>query len=506
MKTREKSETEQEAKKVIKLRSITKRFGSILANDNINFDLLEGEIHAILGENGAGKSTLMNVLYGLYRPDQGEIIVHGKKVNFNSPRDAIKLGIGMIHQHFMLIPSLTVLDNVMLGINTFFLRRQQTKEKLQGLCDQLKFHIDISSLVSQLSVGQRQQVEIIRVLFYGARILILDEPTSVLTPQESEKLFEMLKSLKNEGYSVIFISHKLKEALTISDRITILRKGKVITTLKNEQLSLKELARLMVSDNINIAPVRIEHKLSHETRKKTLLRVEKINVRNDKGLLAVREASLTISSGEIVGIAGVSGNGQLELAEAIAGLRKVESGVIYWNDKTGLSVRDLIRIGVAYVPEDRTNVGLAQNLSIYENILLKCYDEFNFLKIDQIKIYALRLVRSYRIFYMNMSMPVSQLSGGNQQRLILARELRKTPLILIASYPTRGLDLESSRFVRQAIMDCRNKGSAILLISEEIEELLEMSDRIVVMFEGQIIDIPDKSIDAIGLAMTGGRP
>jgi len=479
--------------KVVELKTITKHFGNITANDSVDFDLNTGEIHAILGENGAGKSTSMNILSGLYQPDWGDIVVRGEKRRFRSPRDAINAGIGMIHQHFMLIQSLTALDNIILGKKLpVFLNRKNLSLAIIELCDTLNFHISLDARISQLSIGEQQRVEIIKALYHGADILILDEPTSVLTPQESDDLFGILRSMRN--VSIIFISHKLNEVLSIADRITVMRRGKVVGTLPNINLSAGELAKAMIGRNVSF-----DHRISEKVEGKQILELKNVKAKNDKGLLALDDVSLELKSGEILGVAGVSGNGQLELAEAINGLRKVESGSVFLDgeDITDISVGETIKKGVAYIPEDRTGMGLIQNFGIIDNMLLKCH------KMPLIGNYAAELAEKYAITYSSLNSPVRNLSGGNQQKLILARELRNIPKLLVAAYPTRGLDVGAIEYVREVIADCRDKGSAILLISEDLDELIAISDRIAVLYEGRLSFVPDKDIHEIGLAMAG---
>jgi ABC-type uncharacterized transport system ATPase subunit len=489
--------------KAVELRSITKRFGGTTANDRVDLDLNQGEIHAVLGENGAGKSTLMNILSGLYQPDSGEIFIQNQKVHFKSPRDAIRMGIGMIHQHFMLIQSHTVLDNIILGTRLpLFLDKGKLADQVSDFCRHLKFQISLKARVWQLSTGEQQRVEIVKALYQGAQILILDEPTSILTPQESESLFDILRSMRDEGYSIVFVSHKLGEVLSIADRITILRKGRLVNAIINQNLRQEELARLMVGRDVMLdaggqraAPGEAE----------MILRMEDVTARNDRRLIALNGVSLALHSSEILGIAGVAGNGQSELAEVITGLRKTESGSIQilGQDVTNASAKDIIELGAAYIPEDRINVGSVGSLDIRDNIMLKCYDLFSFLNSAEISEYSESLVNKYGVVYPDLSTPVRHLSGGNLQKLILSRELRETPTLLIASYPVRGLDVGAIEYVRNVLVDCRNNGSAILLISEDLDELLALSDRIAVIYEGKLTFMPTRDVHTIGLAMAG---
>jgi len=503
---------------IIELHGITKRFGSVIANDQIDFFLKHGEIHALLGENGAGKSTLMNILSGRYRPDGGKIFVRGKEVNFKSPKDAIDAGIGMIHQHFMLVSAHTVLDNIILGKRSpIVLKRKKLAKEISEFCERHQFSLNLKARIWQLSVGEQQRVEIVKTLYQGAEILILDEPTAVLTPQEAAELFKILRSMRTEGYSIIFISHKLGEVLSISDRITVLRKGKVVNTVTNEGIQRKDLVKLMVGREIDefpqlepsrkvngrqVFPTEVGHPIGEAGE---ILKIENVTAKNDRQLIALDELSLTLHAGEIVGIAGVAGNGQSELAEVITGLRKIESGSIYigGEDIHGKTVKSIIDSGVAFIHEDRAKIASVGNLSIPDNILLKCYEIFSFFNKSEINKYSEDLMRKYDVIYSNLSEPVKYLSGGNLQKVILARELRETPKLLVAVYPTRGLDVGAAEFVRRRLLECRNSGTAVLLISEDLDELISISDRIAVIYEGKLTFMETRDINEIGLAMTG---
>ena len=466
---------------IIELHGITKRFGSVIANDNIDFVLKHGEIHALLGENGAGKSTLMNILSGRYRPDSGKIFLRGKEVNFKSPKDAIDAGIGMIHQQFMLVYAHTVLDNIILGMRLpIVLNRKQLAKEISDFCEQHQFSLDLKARIWQLSIGEQQRVEIVKTLYRGARILILDEPTAVLTPQESAELFKIFKSMKDEGYSIIFISHKLGEVLSISDRITVLRKGKVVDTVANKDIQKKDIVKLMVGREIDDFTQAVSPPLTPSSKKvsaggisskREILKVENVTAKNDRQLVALAELSLTLHAGEILGIAGVAGNGQSELGEVITGLRKIESGSIYIDgeDIRNKTIKEIIDSGVAYIHEDRFRIASVGNLSIPDNVLLKCYDMFSFLNQAEINKYSEDLMRKYDVVYSNLSEPVKHLSGGNLQKVILARELREIPKLLIAAYPTRGLDVGAAEFIRNTLLECRSSGTAVLLISEDLE-------------------------------------
>ena len=483
--------------KAIELKSITKRFGRTIANDSIDFELYRGEIHAILGENGAGKSTLMSILSGLYQPDSGKILVDSQEVRFRSPKDAIKMGIGMVYQHFMLIQSHTILNNIILGTKIpFFLNRNRLKKPIFELFQRLKSQIDLNARVSYLSIGEQQKVEIIKALYHGASILILDEPTSVLTPQETSDLFDIMRSMKNEGYSIIFISHKLNEVLSIADRVTILRKGKLVTTIENRDVKAEQLASMMIGEEFNFS----DEAISDRTyRTNVVLKMDHVTSSH------VNDVSLELHSGEIIGVAGAAGNGQLELAEVISGLRKLHSGSIFIDgrDITGKSIRKIIEMGVAYIPEDRIGVGSVQNLDVSDNILLKSYDKFSFFDTSSIRSYSGNLANKYSVIYSDLKEPVKHLSGGNLQKLIVARELREIPKLLITACPTRGLDVSAAEYVRSMIVNCKNNGSAILLISEDLDELLAISDRIAVMYNGKLTMMPARDLHEIGMAMGG---
>ena len=507
-------------KNIIELHGITKRFGSVVANDQIDFFLKYGEIHALLGENGAGKSTLMNILSGRYRPDSGEIFVRGKEVNFKSPKDAIDAGIGMIHQQFMLVSAHTVLDNIILGKRLpIVLNRKKLAKEISEFCERHQFSVNLKARIWQLSVGEQQRVEIVKTLYQGAEILILDEPTAVLTPQEAAELFEILRSMRTEGYSIIFISHKLGEVLSISDQITVLRKGKIIDTFTNEGIQRKDLVKLMVGREIDefpqLEPIPAGRSTSvgkippdlkiGDVLDREILKIENVTAKNDRQLIALDELSLTLHAEEIVGIAGVAGNGQSELAEVITGLRKNESGSIYIDgeDIHGKTVKSIIDSGVAFIHEDRARIASVGNLSIPDNVLLKCYEIFSFFNKSEINKYSEDLMQEYDVIYSNLSEPVKYLSGGNLQKVILARELRENPKLLVAVYPTRGLDVGAAEFVRRRLLECRNSGTAVLLISEDLDELISISDRIAVIYEGRLTFMETRNINEIGLAMTG---
>lgn len=497
---------------VLKAENITKRFPGVLANDHINFELYNGEIHALLGENGAGKTTLMNILDGIYSPDEGTIFIDGKQVKIRSPFDAMKIGIGMIHQHFMLVDTLTVLENVILGLQDqhFIYDRVLVEEKIKEISRKYNFNISPNAKIWQLSVGEQQKVEIIKMLFRGARILILDEPTAVLTPQEAESLFIILRQLKQDGKSVIFISHKLEEVMDIADRITVLRKGKVVGTKRKEEVTQRELATMMVGREVLFSLEKRPLNIGKE-----VLKIEKLEGYNDRGIKTLRGIEFTIHSGEIFGIAGVSGNGQEELAEIITGLRKATGGKIYLNDEeiTNSSPYSILMKRVSYIPADRLKVGFVPNLSLIENSILKSYNKEPIskgltLNYTRAKEYANKLIEQFNIMAPRPFMPVKLLSGGNMQKLLLAREIFEEPSLLIAVHPTRGLDVGATEFVRKKLLEARDDGVAILLISEDLEELIMVSDRIGVIYEGKIVGIvkPEEAdIKEIGLMMGGSR-
>ena len=494
---------------VIEMRGISKRFPGVLANDRVDFTLRKGEIHALLGENGAGKSTLMNVLAGLYRADGGLMLVNSKPVDFHSPRDAIEAGIGMIHQHFMLVPSQTVTENILLGLDEPRFRMDLTTydQKIMELGQRFGMKVDPKAHIWQLSVGEQQHVEILKMLYRGAEVLIMDEPTAVLAPQEIEGLFKTLRSMTAEGKSIIFISHKLGEVTSIADRVTVLRRGKVTAPgFDMGETTRQDLARLMVGREVVF-------RLDKEDREpgEVVLEVNDLRCLNDKGLPALRGVSLNVKSGEIVGIAGVAGNGQRELAQVISGLRKCSGGCVSLNgqDISTLTIRQRIRQGIGYIPEDRTHVGSAPNLSVTDNVIMKKYRRSPIARgmmVDMNKAaeFAEGLKDSYDIVVPTVETPVRLLSGGNLQRVILAREISGAPAFLLAMQPTRGLDVGAIEGVHRLLLEQRSAGAALLLVSEELDELLALSDRVYVIYEGQIMgEVFDDDVDVIGQMMTG---
>ena len=497
---------------LLEMKGIYKKFPGVIANDNVNLEVKGGEIHALLGENGAGKTTLMNILYGIYQPDGGEIYINGKKVNIRSPRDAIELGIGMVHQHFMLIPTHTVAENICLGFKEapFFYPTRVIEERIHDFTDRYGLKINPKAKIWQLSAGEQQRVEIIKTLLRGASLLILDEPTSVLTPQETKELFTILKKLVEEGHSVIFITHKLEEVMEISDRVTVLRKGKVVATVRTKDTNKKELARMMVGREVIF-------KLEREKieRGEEVLKVKDLFVENDRGLMAIKGVSFSVHKNEIFGIAGVAGNGQRELVEAITGLRKVKRGKIeILNvDVTNSSPKRIGDIGVAHIPEERIRFGIVPNLSVYENAVLRDYyhEPFSkglFLNHHYIKEHSKKLVKEFSIDTPSIDTPVKLLSGGNIQKLILAREISTKSNLIIAAHPTYGLDVAATEYIRKLLLKKREEGAAILLVSEDLEEIFELSDRIAVIFEGKFMGIVPRekaNLQDIGLMMAGSK-
>ncbi|MBX5473746.1 MAG: ABC transporter ATP-binding protein [Thermoleophilia bacterium] len=498
---------------VLELRGITKRFPGIVANDRIDFDLYPGEVHALLGENGAGKSTLMNVLYGLYHPDEGEIRVGGEPLALGSPRDAIEHGIGMVHQHFMLIPVMTVAENVVLASEPtrgrVFLDYGEAVRRVEELSRRFGLAVDPRAKVESISVGQQQRVEILKALYRGADILILDEPTAVLTPQEAEELFAVIRSLTEQGKSVVFISHKLHEVLEIADRISVLRRGKLVETRPREGATEEGLARAMVGRDVLL---RVDKKPAQPGP--PLLQVEDLVVVDDRGLEAVRGVSFEVRAGEIVGIAGVDGNGQTELIDALTGLRHASSGrvVVDGRDITHATAKQALDAGVGHIPQDRQRRGLVLQFTLAENIGLHDFDRepvarFGWLRPRVLVERAARLLRQFDVRGGGPLTRAGALSGGNQQKVVLAREIERDPKVLVAGQPTRGLDVGAIEFVHRRLVEERDEGRAILLVSLELDEILSLSDRVFVMYEGRLVAEfgPGADEHEVGLAMTGGR-
>ena len=495
------------------MRGIVKRFPDVVANDGIDLSVRRGEIRCLLGENGAGKTTLMRILYGLYQPDEGEILLNGSPMKIRSPKDALVHRIGMVHQHFRLVPTLTVEENVILGLEEGtgpFLNLRNVRSKINKISEDYGLPVDTRARVWQLSVGQQQRVEIIKALYREADILIMDEPTSVLTPQEVEQLFSTLRHLVDAGLTIIFITHKLDEVMEVSDRVTVLRKGKVVDTLRTAETDKETLARLMVGREVVF---RLEKNPLNRGEK--LLQVENLHALNDRGLPSLCGVSFDLYGGEILGIAGVSGNGQRELAEVLTGLRKATRGKVTVDGRnlTNRSARDIADRGVAHVPAERKRMGTVPNMSIKENLILKDYRKPPFARgpfvdYQRAKKSAKRLMEEYKILAPDEETAVKLLSGGNIQRVVLARELSGKPRLIIAAHPTYGLDVGATEQVRQILLDQRDAGAGILLISEDLDEVMTLSDRIMVMFGGEvmgIIDADKAKIGEIGLMMAGQR-
>lgn len=498
--------------KVIEMRGITKVFPGTIANDNVNFELNKGETHVLLGENGAGKTTLMNQLYGIYPPDKGEIYVNGKLTKISNPNDAIKLGIGMVHQHFMLIHNFTVAENIVLGIepkNGLSIDMKKATKDVEEISKKYGFTIDPNSVIEDITVGQQQKVEILKALYRGAEILILDEPTAVLTPQEIGELGTIIRNLEKEGKSVILITHKLKEVMSMSDRVTILRRGKITGTVNTKDTNIDNLAELMVGRKVNLTVDKKPAKIGRE-----ILKIEKLIANDHRNLPAVNNLNLTVHAGEILGIAGVDGNGQSELVEVITGLQKPKSGKITLDGKDiyGKSPREIINHGVGHIPEDRHKRGLILKYSLYENSILGRHHEPQFAKglmlnYRAIKDHCEKLISDFDVRTPNSEVPASALSGGNQQKLIAAREITKDPILLIASQPTRGLDVGSIEYIHSRLVEERDKGKAVLVVSLELDEVMALSDRIAVIYDGkivQVLDRKDATEQKLGILMAGG--
>jgi general nucleoside transport system ATP-binding protein len=498
---------------VLEVRGLTKRFPGVLANDHIDLQLHKGEVLGLLGENGAGKSTLMNLIYGLYAPDEGEILVNGKPADIRNPNDAIALGIGMVHQHFQLVPVLTVTENIMLGnesVRGLFLDRRSAKKRIVDIAKQYGLDVDPDALVEDLSVGVQQRVEIIKALYRKCDILILDEPTAVLTPQEAEGLFDIMRTLIERGVSIIFISHKLKEVLEICDEITVLRGGRVAGHADPKTATQQSLAAMMVGRDVLLRVDKAPAKPGE-----TVLQITDLTVEDDRDLLAVRNLSLEVCAGEILGIAGVQGNGQTELIETITGLRKAVSGHIKLagRDITHANPRMITETGVSHVPEDRQKNGMVADFPIKDNLVLQSYYDNKYsigilANEDAIEGNAAMLVKQYDVRTPNIFVNIGKLSGGNQQKTIVAREFSRPSKLLIAAQPTRGLDVGSIEFIHKQIVAMRDSGTAVLLISAELDEILSLSDRVAVMYAGQIIDIlpiEDADRNRVGLLMAGVR-
>jgi ABC-type uncharacterized transport system ATPase subunit len=495
----------------LELVGITKRFGALVANDGIDLTVEEGEIHCLLGENGAGKSTLMHVLFGLLHADAGEIRIDGRPVHFADPGDAITRGIGMVHQHFMLVPVFTVAENVVLGFEPTrrfgFLDRRAARADIRRLSGEFGLEVDPDAVVEDLPVGLQQRVEILKALQRDANLLILDEPTAVLTPQETDGLFTILRSLAASGRSILFITHKLKEVLAVADRITVMRNGRVVGTTTPAESDEDELATMMVGRNVDLVVRKSE---AHPGE--PILELDGLTVEDERGVTTVDQVELTVRSGEVLALAGVQGNGQTELAEALLGLRPVHAGTIRLEGKdlTGATPRQALRAGIAYIPEDRQVEGLVLSLSIADNLILDLYDLPPYAKhgardLDAVRESGERKRRDFDIRATSVETPVGTLSGGNQQKVVVARELSRPIVLLVAAQPTRGLDVGSIEYVHRRVVEERDRGVAVLLISSELDEILALADRVAVMYRGGIVGVvpPGVGRERIGLMMAG---
>lgn len=497
---------------VLEMKNITKTFSGVKANDNVNLKLYSGEIHALLGENGAGKSTLMNILTGIYKPAYGKIFYKGEKVSFKSPKQAVDLGIGMVHQHFRLIPTLTATENIVLSTKDsgFMVDTALMDKKVQECSEKFGLEVTPNAKIWQLSVGEQQRVEIVKLLYRGTEIMILDEPSAVLTPEESINMFKTLRKMADDGKTVVFITHKMNEVMMHADRITVLRNGTSIASMKREETNKQELTSLMmgklVVEKIQEAKTPIGEKL---------LSLNDISVRNDRGIIGLSGLNMDMHKSEIFGIAGVAGNGQNLLAEVIAGLRKSETGSITYKDKdiTLSSVKQRIDDGIAFIPEDRIHMGLVASMNMQENFILKSsdgkkYSSRGFLLKSKIKERTAEIVKQYAVKNAGLKFPVSMMSGGNQQKLLIGREMDNNPDVVIAAYPVRGLDIGTTQAIHNILLEARNQGKSILLISEDLDELLQLSDRIGVLCSGKmqgVLDIKDATYEKIGSLMSGEK-
>jgi simple sugar transport system ATP-binding protein len=498
---------------MLELRNITKTFGDVIANNDVSFTVNTGTIHAIVGENGAGKSTVMRIVYGFYNADSGEVSVDGKNVEIRTPHDAIKLGIGMVHQHFMLVDTMTVAENIILGAETggaFDLDLEKADREIEALSDELKLNIDPRALIEDLSVGQQQRVELLKALYRNAELLILDEPTAVLSPQEVEEFFAILRRMKAQGKTIIIITHKLEEVLAISDEVTVMRDGRVVGNVKTADTTAKDLARMIVGRDVLLRVEKTEAKPGTN-----VLDVVDLTVPG-KHAVAVDGVSFSVRAGEIVGIAGIEGNGQTELIEALAGLAKTSSGEIRFAGKnvTGSSARQLKELGIAHIPEDRHKRGLLLQSDLAENSILGVHyrppiaEASGLMNSTAINTRVNEIIRNFDVRPPVASLPAKALSGGNQQKLIIGREFELDPKLLLVSQPTRGVDIGAIEFIHRKLIALRDAGSAVLLVSAELEEVTALADRLLVIREGKIvgeIDPKQTSVEDIGLMMTGGK-
>ena len=500
---------------ILELKNINKSFGHVLANKNINLTINKGTIHGIIGENGAGKSTLMSIVFGLYQANSGTIKVNAKEINLRSPKDSIVNGIGMVHQHFMLVENFTVLENIILGFEdelVFGKNLEKAKKDLKNLCDTYKLNIDLNSTISDLSVGFRQRVEILKSLYRGAEILILDEPTGVLTPQEVDELFKILRSLNEEGKTIVLITHKLIEIMDLTSEVSVMRQGEMVGHIKTKDTNKEQLAEMMVGRSVLLRLDKSEVKTGD-----VVFKVEDLTVKDDLDVTRVKNVNLEIRAGEILGLAGVTGNGQTELLEALSGIRKIESGEIYLegnkisDSQNSLNPRELKEKGLAHVPEDRQRMGLVTDFKAYENLIFGYHDQQPFSKSSilnhkDIISHSKKIMAEYDVRPQSPNLTTSNFSGGNQQKIILSRELNEKPKVLLVGQPTRGVDIGAIEFIHQRLIDMRDRGAAILLVSVELDEVISLSDRIVVMFDGKIVgEKENKNVTdrELGLLMAG---
>lgn len=501
---------EKDYNNLVKMQGITKSFFENVVNNNIDFELQKGEIHALLGENGAGKTTLMNMLTGVYAPDKGNIYFKSDKVNFDFPGKALRIGIGMVHQRFSLVGNLTVLENLILGHpdNKFILQIAEKKKLIKTYMDQYDFQLDLDAVVNELPIGVRQKVEILKMLVREVEVLIVDEPTTVLTKQEADNLMDILRNIANMGKGIIFITHKMSEVFRIADKITVLRKGEKISTVKRNETNARQLARMMVGKESEITFDR-----PNVQQKENVVVVKDLFVNSDKNVLAVNKLSFSVNGGEILGISGVTGNGQIELADALTGNREVIRGQIFYNNNEVTNDPPVKRIdkGISYIPGDRINVGVAGSRSVWENLIMKIYRLPEYSKrmlLDNKKLrkYAQKLIDKYDIALPGIDLPALLLSGGNLQKVIIGREMERDCGLYICVYPTRGLDVGATEFVRKALLELRNQGKAVILISGDFDEIFSLSDRIGVMYEGKFTGLfknGDHTLEEIGLMMSG---